>query len=181
MKRVPDGNVAALAERILVAAIFLGGFLLAYLAVPFNPTIPGTSFQVRPEPLVLILALPVGRTALGGATAGMLVHNFAFRLGPEITPFFAIAQTATVLLAGAVGILVWRQFAPPVRGVVTPLAFVAVFVPILGFLSAAELQAIPAVEMGHIFEETFVPQLIVGPAALLLYDTRAKIVPMRWA
>ncbi len=160
---------------LLVGSVFLAAFVAAYLVVPFNPTIPGTRIQMRPEPLVLVLAFPFGRTAVVGAAGGVLVHNVAFRLSLEITPFFVIAQTATALVAGLVGVSAWTRVTSTSRVLVAPAAFVAVFVPVLGIASAIEIGASPLEEMLHIFEEVLIPQLLAGPLALAgLESTRAR-------
>ncbi|MGQ0797437.1 MAG: hypothetical protein ACT4OI_06215 [Methanobacteriota archaeon] len=153
-------------DSFLVAILFVAAFVVAYLAVPFNPTVPNTQIQVRPEPLVLILAIPFGRSAVVGSAGGVLVHNAMFRLGPEITPLFTIAQTAMALVAGLFGTEVWRHAVSPLRQLLTPAAFVGVFAPTLGILSAVELGANPSEEILHIFEEVLIPQLLIGPLGL---------------
>ncbi len=160
-------------DSVLLGTLFLVGFVVAYLAIPFNPTIPGTEVQLRPEPLVLILALPFGRRGVFGATAGVLVHDLAFRLGPDITPFFSGAQTLTALVAGLVGAYVWTRLPSPFRAAGAPAAFVAVFVPLLGLASALELRDSPLDEMRHIFVEVLVPQLLLGPPLLAAWELRA--------
>lgn len=160
-------------DAALLGTLFAVAFVAAYLAVPFNPTIPGTPLQIRPEPLVLILALPFRRYAVAGAAGGVLLHNVALRLSPEITPIFALAQTATALAAGLLGAFVWSRVHGPIRVTAAPAAFVALFVPVLGLASAVEIGASPIAEMEHILEEVLVPQLLLGPVALAAWELQA--------
>ncbi len=167
---------AELLDGLLRGSLFFVAFVVAYLAVPFNPMIPGTSLQLRPEPIVLILALPFGRSGVLGASGGVLAHDIAFRLGPEITPFFTIAQTAAALAAGLVAASVWMRVRPPLRWAAVPAVFAVIFIPVLGLASAFEIHGPVAEEMLHIFDEVLVPQLLLGPLALAAWDYRGAIL-----
>ncbi len=123
---------------------------------------------------MLILALPFGRKGVFGATAGVLVHDFAFCLGAEITPFFSLAQTLTALVAGLVGASAWTRLRSPLRAAGGPAAFVAVFMTLLGLASAFGLRDSPLDEIRHVIVEVLVPQLLLGPPLPATWDLRAR-------
>jgi hypothetical protein len=163
----------------LVALAAGWGFVLAYLlvappVVPGNPRLFGTSFELRPEPFVLVLALAAGRRGLVGASAGVLAHNLLFRLGPEVSVPYSFVQTAVVLGSGWLALAV-LDARPRWRPLLGPSILSVGLLTVLPVYAAWEFGTSAAAEAWHTFEEILVPVLLLGPLALVAVDRREAI------
>jgi hypothetical protein len=161
-------------RHLVTSTIFLLGFVGAYLSTvivstytpaPANLWLGGDhGFQLRPEPVVIPLALAFGWPAVMGTSAGVLLHNLLFRIVPSgVTLAFSIAQTIVAAVGGYTSLLVRRRIPRPYNNLAATWTMTAFFVLILGTFASFEYANTTVLhEWDHIFREVLLPFNVLG-------------------
>ncbi len=172
-------------RNLVVAAVFFLAFIGGYLSTVFlaqitplppNPTIGGPEgLLVRPEAVVVGVALAFGWPAALGTTVAVLVHNFAFRLVPGgITPAFALLQTLVIVVALYLGQWARGRARRPFNNLLATWVVSALLIVILGSFAAVEYGTAVLEEWWHLFLEVFLPINIIALLFLELLDWRRR-------
>ncbi|MFQ5908347.1 MAG: hypothetical protein ACE5JE_05930 [Thermoplasmata archaeon] len=175
----------ALLRPVLIALVFFAAFIIGYLStiffaeitpLPPNPRIGGSEgLLFRPEAIVVAASLAFGWPAILGTTAGVLVHNLAFRLVPEgVTLAFALLQTLVVLVGTYAGFQARGRVRRPFNNLAATWIVSALLIVVLGTFAAVEYGTAVLEEWWHIFLEVFLPINIIGLAFLELIDWRRR-------
>jgi hypothetical protein len=182
----PRSSADAILRHLATSAIFLLVFIGAYLAtviastygpVPANLWLGGDhGFQLRPEPVIIPLALAFGWPAVIGASVGVLLHNLLFRIVPGgVTLAFSIAQTGVAAAGGYAALLIRRWVPRPYNNLAATWAVTAFFVLVLGTFASFEYANTSVLhEWNHILREVLLPFNVLGLIILEVLETRRR-------
>lgn len=166
--------VAALALLAFVGAYYSTVVASNYTPLPPNLWLGGEhGLQLRPEPVVIPVALAFGWPAIMGASLGVLVHNLLFRIAPGgITLAFSLAQTLVVAVGGYVSLILRNRVPRPYDNLVATWTLSAFVVLILGAVAAMEYGTTVFHEWDHILREVLLPINVFGLLILELLNLR---------
>lgn len=156
-------------------ALYLSTVYLSQVtSLPPDPEIGG-GILVRPEVIVIPVAVAFGLPAILGTGAGVLAHNVLFRLVPGgVTPAFALLQTGVVIVAILLALLVRDRTPRPLNNLAATAALSVLLILPLGAFAAFEYGTALTEEWGHIVREVLLPINVLG---FLLLEVETLLRP----